>query len=122
MSCQLKKADVKLTLDERRKKMKVMVDICLVPLGVGVSVSKEVAECQKIFDEFELTYQMHGYGTNLEGEWDQVMAAIKECHERLHSNGVPRITSSLRMGTRVDREQSLRDKIESVEAKLRRKD
>lgn len=102
--------------------MKVMVDICLVPLGVGVSVSKEVAECQKIFDEFELTYQMHGYGTNLEGEWDQVMAAIKQCHERLHSNGVPRITSSLRMGTRIDREQSLRDKIESVESKLGSKD
>lgn len=99
--------------------MKVMVDICLVPIGVGVSVSKQVAECQKIFEEYNLSYKMHGYGTNLEGEWDQVMAAIKACHERLHANGVPRITSSLRMGTRVDREQTLEDKIKSVEDKLK---
>ncbi|MCO4793228.1 MAG: MTH1187 family thiamine-binding protein [Bacteriovoracaceae bacterium] len=98
--------------------MKVMVDICLVPIGIGVSVSNQVAECQKIFEEFKLTYRMHGYGTNLEGEWEDVMAAIKECHLRLHGNGVPRITSSLRMGTRVDREQSIEDKIKSVEEKL----
>ncbi|TNF00262.1 MAG: MTH1187 family thiamine-binding protein [Deltaproteobacteria bacterium] len=99
--------------------MKVMVDICLVPLGVGVSVSSQVAECQRIFSEYGLTYKMHGYGTNLEGEWDDVMAAIKACHERLHADGVPRITSSLRMGTRIDREQTLQDKIESVENKLK---
>ena len=99
--------------------MKVIVDLCLVPLGVGVSVSKEVAECQKIFKEFDLNYKMHGYGTNLEGEWDQVMAAIKACHERLHLSGVPRITSSLRMGTRVDRAQGLDDKVRSVEDKLK---
>ncbi len=99
--------------------MKVIVDICLVPIGVGVSVSNQVAECQRIFEEFGLSYKMHGYGTNLEGEWDQVMAAIKVCHERLHAEGVPRITSSLRMGTRIDREQTLQDKIDSVESKLK---
>jgi len=106
---------------EKRKgvAMKVMVDICLVPLGIGVSVSNQVAECQRIFEEYGLTYKMHGYGTNLEGEWDQVMAAIKTCHERLHAEGVPRITSSLRMGTRIDREQTLEDKITSVETKLK---
>jgi len=48
-----------------------------------------------------------------------VFAAIKRCHEVLHSMGVARISSSLRFGTRIDREQTMDDKIRSVEAKLR---
>ena len=39
-------------------------------------------------------------------------------HETLHSMGVVRISSSMRFGTRVDREQTMEDKIQSVEAKL----
>ncbi len=31
--------------------MKVIVDLCVVPIGVGVSVSKYVAECQKVLRE-----------------------------------------------------------------------
>jgi uncharacterized protein (TIGR00106 family) len=48
-----------------------------------------------------------------------VFGAIKKCHETLHEMGVPRISSSLRFGTRVDREQTMDDKVRSVEEKLR---
>jgi len=98
--------------------MKVLVDICVVPMGVGVSVSSYVVECEKIFEAAGLNHQMHSYGTNVEGEWDDVMAAIKQCHEKLHDMGAPRIGSTIRMGTRTDREQSMQDKIDSVNAKL----
>jgi uncharacterized protein (TIGR00106 family) len=47
-----------------------------------------------------------------------VFAAVKRCHEALHEMGVPRITSSMRFGTRVDRDQSMDDKVRSVERKL----
>jgi len=97
--------------------MKVMVDFCLVPLGVGVSVSKYIVECEKIFNKKGLNTLLHGYGTNVEGEWDEVFSAIKECHEKIHQMGAPRITSSLRFGTRTDREQTIQDKIKSVEDK-----
>ena len=98
--------------------MNVLVDICVVPLGVGVSVSKYVVECQKIFTAAGLNHQMHSYGTNVEGEWDDVMAAIKQCHEKLHDMGAPRIGSTIRLGTRIDREQTMQDKIDSVNAKI----
>ena len=98
--------------------MNVMIDYCVVPLGVGVSVSKYVAECQRIFEAAGLDYQMHAYGTNVEGDWDAVMAALRRCHERIHEMGAPRITSSMRLGTRVDREQSMQDKLDSVHQKL----
>jgi len=99
--------------------MKVIVDFCLIPIGVGVSVSKYIAECEKILSEAGLKTQLHAYGTNIEGEWDEVFAAIKRCHERVHAMGAPRISSTIRLGTRTDREQSMEDKIKSVQEKLR---
>ncbi|MGB7328337.1 MAG: MTH1187 family thiamine-binding protein [Rubripirellula sp.] len=94
--------------------MKVIVDLCVVPIGVGVSVSKYVSECQKVLQEAGLKHQLHAYGTNIEGDWDEVFAAIKSCHERVHAIGAPRITTSIKVGTRTDREQSMQDKIDSV--------
>ena len=99
--------------------MKVIADVCIVPIGIGVSVSKEVAVCERIFAEAGLQTHLHAYGTNVEGGWDEVFAAVKKCHEVLHGMGVPRITSSMRFGTRVDRDQSMEDKVRSVEHKLR---
>jgi uncharacterized protein (TIGR00106 family) len=98
--------------------MKVIVDFCLVPIGVGVSVSKYIAECEIILGEAGLKTQLHAYGTNIEGEWDEVFAAIKTCHERVHEMGAPRITTTLKLGTRTDREQGMDDKIRSVQEKL----
>ncbi len=98
--------------------MKVIADIMIAPMGVGVSVSKYVAECQKIFKQAGLKVILHSYGTNIEGEWDEVFSAIKKCHQVVHEMGVPRISSNMRFGTRTDREQSMEDKIKSVEDKL----
>ena len=98
--------------------MKVIVDFCLVPIGVGVSVSKYVAECQKILNDVGLKTQLHANGTNIEGEWEEVFSAIKQCHERVHEMGAPRISSTIRLGTRTDREQTMEDKIKSVQEKL----
>lgn len=98
--------------------MKVIADLCVVPIGVGVSLGSYIAACEKILMKAGLKIRLHGYGTNIEGEWDQVMQAIKECHQTLHEMGAPRISSTVRLGTRVDREQTLEDKIRSVEEKL----
>ena len=98
--------------------MKVIVDVCVVPVGVGVSVSTYVAACQEVIQQAGLTHEMHAYGTNIEGEWDEVMGVVKRCHERVHALGAPRITTTLKVGTRIDRQQSMNDKIRSVQDKL----
>jgi len=98
--------------------MKVILDFCIVPMGAGVSVSKYVAVCEKIFKHANLKTQLHAYGTNIEGEWDEVMSAVKNCHMKVHQMGVLRISSTIRLGTRTDRKQSMQDKIDSVEKKM----
>ncbi len=98
--------------------MKVIVDLCVVPLGVGVSLSPYVAECERVLNEAGLVTRLHAYGTNVEGEWDEVFRAVKQCHEAVHAMGAPRVTTSLRVGTRTDREQSMDDKVASVVEKM----
>lgn len=98
--------------------MKVLVDLCIVPLGVGVSLSSYIAACEKVLADAGLKTALHSYGTNIEGEWDDVFAAIRRCHELVHAMGAPRITTTVKMGTRTDRAQTMEDKINSVQAKL----
>lgn len=94
--------------------MDVIVDLCVVPLGVGVSVSSQVKRCLEVIEKSGLSYNVHGYGTNIEGEWEAVFSVIKECHQTLHNEGVARISSTVKLGTRIDKAQSITDKIESV--------
>jgi len=100
--------------------VKVMVDISVVPIGVGVSLSSYVAACETVFKEAKLSTRLHAYGTNIEGEWDEVFAAIKRCHEVVHQMGAPRISTVIKAGTRTDKPQTLDDKVRSVEQKLAR--
>lgn len=94
--------------------MNVIVDLCVVPVGVGVSLSTYIAECQRVLERAGLRTALHAYGTNIEGEWDAVFAAIKECHEAVHKMGAPRITTTIKLGTRTDRLQSMDEKVQSV--------
>ena len=98
--------------------MKVQIDLCIVPIGVGVSLSPYIAACEKVLIEAGLKTALHSYGTNIEGEWDRVFAAVKRCHEVVHEMGVPRITTTIKLGTRTDREQTMEDKINSVKEKM----
>ena len=53
-------------------------------------------------------------GTSIEGDWDKVFEVIKECHQSLHDMKIPRIHTSIKLGTRTDKNQSLEDKISSI--------
>ena len=52
--------------------MKVIADLCIVPLGVGLSLSKYIAACERILSQSGLKPRLHAYGTNVEGEWEWV--------------------------------------------------
>jgi len=97
--------------------MKMIADLTVVPIGVGISLSKYVAACEDILKQPGLKTTLHPNGTAIEGEWDTVMDAVKACHEKVHSMGAPRIFTTLKIGTRNDREQTLEDKVDSVVAK-----
>jgi uncharacterized protein (TIGR00106 family) len=100
--------------------MKVIADFTIIPIGAGVSLSPYVAACEQVLADAGLKAQLHANGTNIEGEWDDVLAAVKRCHEKVHAMGAPRITTLLKIHTRTDRDQTLEDKIAAVEARLKK--
>jgi uncharacterized protein (TIGR00106 family) len=99
--------------------VRVVADLCIVPIGVGVSLSKYVAACTRVLEEAGLETSLHAYGTNVEGDFDAVFAALKRCHEVVHEMGAPRVSTTVKLGTRTDRDPSLDAKVESVRDKLR---
>ena len=84
----------------------------------GVSLSSYIAAGEKILIDDGHEVSLHAYGTNVESEWDAVMESIKGCHEAVHAMGAPRITTTIRLGTRIDRDQSMAEKVRSVEKLL----
>ena len=95
--------------------MNVVADICVIPIRGEISLRNDVAKAHQILKNTGLPVQLHAYGTNIEGDIDIVLEAIKKIHLELHSNGVPRISTSIRLGSRTDKSTSIQDKIEAVQ-------
>lgn len=49
-----------------------------------------------------------------EGSWNDVMRVIGQAHSMLHANGVVRIQSDIRVGSRTDKKQTAQDKVDAV--------
>lgn len=98
--------------------MNVIAEFTVIPIGTSTSLHEYVAACQRVLAETGLNYELHANGTNLEGEWDAVMRAIQRCHEVLHGMGVPRLSTIIKIGTRIDVNQTMHDKVKSVQEVL----
>lgn len=98
--------------------MHVILDFTVIPIGVGVSLSPYVAACEKVLTEAGLKHTLHANGTGVEGEWDEVFAALRRCHEVVHQMGAPRVSTVIKVGTRTDKPQTMADKVQSVQKKM----
>jgi len=95
-------------------------DFCLIPIGTPTaSVSREVAEVQRLLQKSGLKFSMHSAGTTVDGSWDEVMKVIGQAHSMLHARGIVRIQSDIRVGTRIDKAQGFEEKVAKVERLLR---
>lgn len=94
--------------------MKIIADLCIVPMGVGPSVSSYIREVREILAQTGLTHEMHANGTNIEGEMAEVSAAVEACCEHLHTLGVERIFCTMHFSTRTDKPQTMADKLASL--------
>jgi len=96
-----------------------VADFCLIPIGTPTaSVSNEVAAVQRLMKASGLSYSMHSAGTTVEGPWDAVMHLIGQAHTLVHKNGVMRVQTDIRAGTRTDKTQHFAEKVSKVESIL----
>jgi uncharacterized protein (TIGR00106 family) len=97
----------------------VLLEFSMSPLDKGVSLSPYVARSLDIIDQSGLPYQLTPMGTILEGEWDQVMAVVTACYQRM-SQDCDRISTSMRIDYRAGKSGRLKSKIQAVESRLGR--
>jgi uncharacterized protein (TIGR00106 family) len=82
-------------------------------------MSKDIARVIDILESSGLDYRLGPMSTDIEGEWDQVMAAIRRCHEVVTQNH-DRVITSIVIDDRKQQPHHLADMITSVERHLGR--
>ncbi len=95
-------------------------DLTVIALGrAEASASQYIAEIQRrLAGQDRVGYVMHAMGTSLEGETADVLALVGELHAVPFELGIPRVYTVLKLDERRDREQTLDDKVASVERLL----
>ena len=95
-------------------------DITVLPIGrEGASVGDILVEVRRRLEQQDrVRFEMHAMGTSLEGEAADIFALAADLHQVPLTTGVPRVYTILKVDQRSDREQSLADKVESVERRL----
>ena len=91
--------------------MHAIAEVQIIPIGAGVSVRKEVMRAHEILEDSGLNITLHANGTNIEGELHEVLATIREAIETLHAEGVQRLSSHIKIGTRTDKVPSMQGKL-----------
>jgi len=86
------------------------------PAGVE-EVSAAVAEAVRLVRESGLPNETNAMFTNVEGEWDEVMAVIRSCVFRL-AEDAPRVSAVIKLDYRPGVTGALRGKVEAVEHHL----
>jgi uncharacterized protein (TIGR00106 family) len=90
--------------------MKATAELQVIPLGAGVSVRKEVTRIVELLRGYDFILETHAAGTDIEGELDDILAAVRQIHTTLHAEGSVRLLSYLKLETRTDKTPSLAGK------------
>jgi uncharacterized protein (TIGR00106 family) len=91
--------------------MKAIAEVQIIPIGAGVSVRKEVMRAHELLEESGLNITLHANGSNMEGELSDVMTAIQRTIETLHDEGVVRLSTHIKIGTRLDKVPTMQGKL-----------
>ena len=96
----------------------MIAEFSIVPVGKGESLSSYVGEAFKIIEASSVAYEHHAMGTNLEGDWDEVMAVIKACRDKLHESA-DRVSLSIKIDDRKGANDRISKKVRSAQEKMR---
>ena len=90
--------------------MKATAELQVIPLGQWVSVRKEIRRVVDLLQGHDFIIETHASGTNIEGDLEDILAAVKQIHEVLHAEGSVRLVSLLKLETRIDKIPTLAGK------------
>jgi uncharacterized protein (TIGR00106 family) len=95
----------------------VLAAFSVTPLGGDESVGDLVAEAVRIVRESGLPNETNAMFTNIEGEWDEVMAVIHRCVQTVAARS-PRVSVVIKIDHRPGVTDALHSKVETIEREL----
>ena len=99
--------------------MPVLAEIAMIPVGTGsAGFSQVLADSVKVMDKFNLKYEVTSTGTNVEGDMDTILSAVREMDEVPFREGADRVILMVRFDDRRDKSISLDYEEQSLGEKL----
>lgn len=99
--------------------MPVLAEIAMIPVGTGTaSMSQILADSLQVLDTYGLTYEVTATGTNVEGDLDVILRAVKDMEDVPFTEGAERVILMVRLDDRRDKSISLAYEEESIEEKM----
>ena len=95
----------------------MLLELSVIPLGRGRSISADVADLVKIIDASGLDYRVTAAGTILEGNWDQLMEVARKCHAEMRKK-TERVVTFMKLDDYNERTGRLTAAVASVEQKV----
>lgn len=90
--------------------MKASAELQIIPVGEGVSLRKQVTRIIDLLKNTGLGFESHAFGTDIEGDLDDILETIGKVHKTLHEEGSVRLISNLKLETRTDKIPTLAGK------------
>lgn len=94
----------------------MMVQLSILPVSEESHLSEPISKAVKIIHESGLEYRLTPMGTLISGEWKEVMAVIKQCHEAVAAD-FDRVITQIKIDDVKDQNRAFDDKIKVVEEK-----
>ena len=97
----------------------VLLEFSLYPTDKGESVSDYVKRNLEIIDDSGLPYRLGAMGTTIEGEYDEVMAVVKKCFDRMAAD-CGRVACQIKFDYRAGHSDRLDAKVQTLKDKTGR--
>ena len=98
----------------------MLVEFSIIPIGKGDSLAELIAKVIEIVDKSGLPYKVTAMGTIVEGEWDEVMDLIKDCHYKMRKY-CSRIYTKISIDDREGAKNRIEGKVKDIEEILGKK-
>lgn len=99
--------------------MNTLIAVCIAPCGTGDEFAPYVAQIVKIIRDSGLKSRTNSMFTEIEGEWDDVMAVVKKATFYLAEQGI-RTGVVLKADVRPGHTGMMEHKVQAVENILRK--
>ena len=95
----------------------MVVEFSIMPLGTSVYLSDVLAQVRTLVDDSGLPYQLTPAGTCIEGEWEEVISLIHQCHAQARIAS-PHVVTLIKIEDEKEERQKLTRNVAAINERI----